>query len=165
MIKESNKTQLRWLIGPLSRLVFPLPAGVNQAPCGGGVPEDRTHTQHPQSRGVRSGSLSAHQPSGFVPEDRLVHRPIPQGALLHSLETQLPLLKNFPTIATLQHNTFCAIRTQSTSRSFQNMRPFVSKCMTPLSNFRRRHSPTSPFVTTRSKRLVATSRRGSGDSF
>ena len=36
--------QLNWLIGPRILISgFPLPADVNRALCGGGVPEDRTH--------------------------------------------------------------------------------------------------------------------------
>ena len=39
------KTQLCWLIGPLIlNIGFPLPADVNRALWGGGVPEDRTPT-------------------------------------------------------------------------------------------------------------------------
>ena len=41
------KTQLCWLIGPLIlNIGFPLPADVNRALWGGGVPEDRTPTVH-----------------------------------------------------------------------------------------------------------------------
>ena len=50
-------------------------------------------------------------------------------------------------------------------RSSQNIRPSVSKYTTPFSNFQRRLLPSSPSITTRSKRLVATSRRVSRHGF
>ena len=50
-------------------------------------------------------------------------------------------------------------------RSSQNIRPFVSKYTTLLSNFQSRHLPSFPSLSTRSKRVVGTSRRGSRDGF
>ena len=42
---EYRNIQLNWLIGPRILISgFPLPADVNRALCGGGVPEGRTHT-------------------------------------------------------------------------------------------------------------------------
>ena len=96
---------------------FPLPADVNRTPCGGGVPEDRTHTAPSGTRfSCRRSLLSltvvilSGGPSGSSASSS-------GWAFLHASDTQLPLLKNFTTITTLYRRTFWAIRTQSTSMS------------------------------------------------
>ena len=93
---------------------LPLPADVNRTPRGGGVPVRRTHTALSRA-GSRFSSCLRSSVEAILSGD-------PSGSSIHSSgcslfhvsDTQLPLLKNLPTITTLYRCTLWAIRTQST---------------------------------------------------
>ena len=69
---------------------FPLPADVNRALWGGGVPEDRTHSAYRNTFEVQQLS-SVLQLWGFSQEGNLAHPQTLPGAPFSASKTQLPL--------------------------------------------------------------------------